>query len=112
MINNQGINSVGQNTIKLVDAVKWMEKNKGIEFWVKFLKADKSIRTMHAMTGFNDGTLSLNISDAKKSEDVVKVFDIDKKEYRSFRKGALLSFRTLGGQWQDIQEHTVVGFGS
>lgn len=98
-------------TIKLAGAIKWIKENPRIDFEIKFLKKDGSIRLMKCKTGFDDGTLVKDPMKANRPEPVglIKVYDIDKKSYRSFNESSLLSIKTSEQQgWLDIEEKRIV----
>jgi len=97
--------------MKRADALKWVKDNPRVEFEIKFKKVDGSIRTMRALSGYDDGTLVKNPlkAHAPTPEGLVKVYDLDKKEYRSFKTDSLLSINIHNEfGWIDIEEARIV----
>ncbi len=82
----------------LLAALNWIQEHPRTDFTIEFRKADGTVREMKCQTGVDDGTLVKNPmkEGAKSSPDAVKVYDMDAKAYRSFRKDSLLTI-TIGG---------------
>lgn len=91
--------------MKLKDALEWMKENKEIQFAVKFIKKDKTIRIMNCMTGIQADLIKNPYRPGLdfKAHDLVGVYDTDAKEYRCFSKDKLLAIK-INNQWQDIDE--------
>ncbi len=93
--------------MKLADAIKWIRAHKNTPFKIKFLKTDGTEREMACLYGHDDGTLVKNpFSRVKSPPDIVRVFDTDKKGYRSFREQSLLWIMTdpKTGTWEKIEK--------
>lgn len=91
-------NQLSTITININDAVKWMDENKQVPFAVQFTKTDGTERTMKCMTGYDSGTLIKNSKSDFKSKGLVGVWDMEKKEYRSFKIDSLKAISFDDGQ--------------
>lgn len=100
--------------MKRSEIIRWMinNQNYGKPFSVVFTKTDGTRRTMQCVTGYNDGTLSLEgqreleseMLEAREASPVVKVYDTEKKAYRSFRKDSILGIKLPGMSSWDLVE--------
>lgn len=93
--------------MKLAEALEWIKNHPRIDFAVKFLKKDNSIRLMNCKSEFDDGNLVKNPLLPRavdfKANDLIPVYDTDVKGYRSFSTTRLVSIK-IDGQWHQIEE--------
>jgi len=87
--------------------VNWIKDHPGVQFTVKFMKNDGSMRLMNAISEFNDGNRE-ETKIVKPRPGIMTVYDVDKKQYRSFQESSLVGFQAPQGEWNDIEETRVI----
>ena len=70
---------IRSNTLRMLQLI-----NSGKIFWVEFLKKDGTIRTMRARTKVKSYLQGGKLKYNPANYNLISVFDMDKREYRSF----------------------------